>query len=183
MLGDDGPCSRWTIPAPLSFPALDDLARCETSAARMCMGSACSGTNQGKLPASCGNRSPSSAPESSTRFSLQPRTRSRSRWPPAAVDRGCSRPRASARTRRAALVLFGVLLLAYAFQCARLPHPLRAHYSDRSMSTVYLLTSLWGGQDGSLLLVVVPAVRSTSPRAWPGSRAATASCSPTSSRR
>jgi cytochrome c-type biogenesis protein CcmF len=50
-----------------------------------------------------------------------------------------------------ALVLLGVLLLAYAF----LTHDFRiryvSRYSDRSMSTEYLLTSLWGGQDGSLL--------------------------------
>jgi cytochrome c-type biogenesis protein CcmF len=50
-----------------------------------------------------------------------------------------------------ALVLLGVLLLAYAF----VTHDFRiryvARYSDRSMSTTYLFTSLWGGQDGSLL--------------------------------
>src|SRR4029079_18072897 len=36
-----------------------------------------------------------------------------------------------------------------------------AHYSDRSMETLYLLTSLRGGQDGSLLwwLVVLSADR------------------------
>jgi cytochrome c-type biogenesis protein CcmF len=49
------------------------------------------------------------------------------------------------------LVLFGVLLLAYAF----ITHDFRiryvARYSDRSMPEGYLLTSLWGGQDGSLL--------------------------------
>jgi len=50
-----------------------------------------------------------------------------------------------------ALVLLGVLLLAYAF----ITHDFRiryvARYSDRSMTTTYLFTSLWGGQDGSLL--------------------------------
>jgi cytochrome c-type biogenesis protein CcmF len=50
-----------------------------------------------------------------------------------------------------ALVLLGVLLLAYAF----VTHDFRiryvARYSDRSMETAYLITSLWGGQDGSLL--------------------------------
>ncbi len=50
-----------------------------------------------------------------------------------------------------ALILCGVLLLAYAF----VTHDFRiryvSRYSDRSMSTTYLLTSLWGGQDGSLL--------------------------------
>jgi cytochrome c-type biogenesis protein CcmF len=49
------------------------------------------------------------------------------------------------------IVLLGVMLLAYAF----LTHDFRiryvSRYSDRSMSTTYLLTSLWGGQDGSLL--------------------------------
>ncbi|MGH7283609.1 MAG: cytochrome c-type biogenesis CcmF C-terminal domain-containing protein [Polyangiaceae bacterium] len=50
-----------------------------------------------------------------------------------------------------ALVGTCVLCLAYAF----ISHDFRlryvAHYSDRSMSTAYLLTALWGGQDGSLL--------------------------------
>ncbi len=50
-----------------------------------------------------------------------------------------------------ALVLVGVLILAYAF----VTHDFRiryvSRYSDRSMSIWYLLTSLWGGQDGSLL--------------------------------
>jgi cytochrome c-type biogenesis protein CcmF len=49
------------------------------------------------------------------------------------------------------LVLLGVLLLAYAF----VTHDFRiryvARYSDRSMSIPFLLASLWGGQDGSLL--------------------------------
>src|SRR5690349_17435552 len=49
------------------------------------------------------------------------------------------------------LVGAAVLCLAYAF----VSHDFRlryvAHYSDRSMTTAYLLTSLWGGQDGSLL--------------------------------
>src|SRR5215470_4350055 len=50
-----------------------------------------------------------------------------------------------------ALVGVAVLCLAYAF----VSHDFRlryvAHYSDRSMSAGYLLTALWGGQDGSLL--------------------------------
>jgi len=50
-----------------------------------------------------------------------------------------------------ALVAFAVGLLAYAF----LTHDFRiryvARYSDRSMPWWYLITSLWGGQDGSLL--------------------------------
>ncbi|MBN1610601.1 MAG: cytochrome c biogenesis protein CcsA, partial [Polyangiaceae bacterium] len=49
------------------------------------------------------------------------------------------------------LVAIATILLAYAF----LTHDFRlkyvAEYSDRSMSPTYLLTSLWGGQDGSLL--------------------------------
>ena len=49
------------------------------------------------------------------------------------------------------LILTTVLVLAYAF----VSHDFRlryvAHYSDRSMSTPYLFTALWGGQDGSLL--------------------------------
>jgi cytochrome c-type biogenesis protein CcmF len=50
-----------------------------------------------------------------------------------------------------ALIAVAVLCLAYAF----ITHDFRiryvSHYSDRSMSTWYLLTALWGGQDGSLL--------------------------------
>lgn len=50
-----------------------------------------------------------------------------------------------------ALIVLAVLTLAYAF----VTHDFRvryvAHYSDRSMSLGYLLTSLWGGQDGSIL--------------------------------
>src|SRR5262245_5809521 len=50
-----------------------------------------------------------------------------------------------------ALIAVAVLCLAYAF----VSHDFRlryvAHYSDRSMPTVFLLTALWGGQDGSLL--------------------------------
>jgi cytochrome c-type biogenesis protein CcmF len=50
-----------------------------------------------------------------------------------------------------ALIAVAVLCLAYAF----VSHDFRlryvAHYSDRSMSVGYLITALWGGQDGSLL--------------------------------
>lgn len=57
----------------------------------------------------------------------------------------------SAAYATCALIVFDLLLLAYAF----LTHDFRlryvARYSDRSMSTGYLLTALWGGQDGSLL--------------------------------
>src|SRR5271155_436348 len=50
-----------------------------------------------------------------------------------------------------ALIGVAVACLAYAF----VTHDFRiryvAHYSDRSMPLEYLLTALWGGQDGSLL--------------------------------
>jgi cytochrome c-type biogenesis protein CcmF len=50
-----------------------------------------------------------------------------------------------------ALIGLAITLLAYAF----VSHDFRiryvSHYSDRSMSTEYLLAALWGGQDGSLL--------------------------------
>ncbi len=50
-----------------------------------------------------------------------------------------------------ALIATAVLCLAYAF----VSHDFRlryvAHYSDRGMQTIFLLTALWGGQDGSLL--------------------------------
>ncbi|MGA3119237.1 MAG: cytochrome c-type biogenesis CcmF C-terminal domain-containing protein [Polyangiaceae bacterium] len=50
-----------------------------------------------------------------------------------------------------ALIGVTVLCLAYAF----VTHDFRiryvSHYSDRSMPLSYLLTALWGGQDGSLL--------------------------------
>jgi cytochrome c-type biogenesis protein CcmF len=73
-----------------------------------------------------------------------------------AVAAGRGRPRLLQSARLAAyatssLVGFAVLLLAYAF----ITHDFRisyvARYSDRSMTTAYLFTSLWGGQDGSLL--------------------------------
>ncbi|MCH2107870.1 MAG: cytochrome c biogenesis protein CcsA [Polyangiaceae bacterium] len=51
----------------------------------------------------------------------------------------------------AALILCGVLMLAYGF----VTHDFRiryiSRYSDRSMSPSYLFAALWGGQDGSLL--------------------------------
>src|SRR5688500_3612294 len=74
----------------------------------------------------------------------------------ASVAAGRGRPRLLQSARLAAygttaLVGFAVLLLAYAF----ITHDFRisyvARYSDRSMTTAYLFTSLWGGQDGSLL--------------------------------
>src|SRR5690606_37691982 len=50
-----------------------------------------------------------------------------------------------------ALVATAVFLLAYAFQTHDFRIRYVARYSDRSMSPAYLWTSLWGGQDGSLL--------------------------------
>ncbi len=50
-----------------------------------------------------------------------------------------------------ALVCVAVFLLAYAFQAHDFRIRYVARYSDRSMSPMYLWTSLWGGQDGSLL--------------------------------
>lgn len=50
-----------------------------------------------------------------------------------------------------ALVGLGIVCLAYAF----ITHDFRiryvAHYSNRAMTPAYLLTALWGGQDGSIL--------------------------------
>src|SRR6187399_206537 len=70
------------------------------------------------------------------------------------AGRGQARLLSSARLgayATSALILCGVLLLAYGF----VTHDFRiryvSRYSDRSMTTGYLLTSLWGGQDGSLL--------------------------------
>jgi cytochrome c-type biogenesis protein CcmF len=50
-----------------------------------------------------------------------------------------------------AMVAVAVGLLAYAFQAHDFRIRYVARYSDRSMPWWYLVTSLWGGQDGSLL--------------------------------
>lgn len=50
-----------------------------------------------------------------------------------------------------ALVAVAVCLLAYAFQTHDFRITYVSRYSDRSMTTGYLLAALWGGQDGSLL--------------------------------
>jgi cytochrome c-type biogenesis protein CcmF len=50
-----------------------------------------------------------------------------------------------------ALVATSVCLLAYAFQAHDFRIRYIARYSDRSMPWYYLVTALWGGQDGSLL--------------------------------
>jgi cytochrome c-type biogenesis protein CcmF len=49
------------------------------------------------------------------------------------------------------LIGLAVCCLAYAFVTHDFRIKYVAHYSDRSMTFAYLLTSLWGGQDGSLL--------------------------------
>ncbi len=50
-----------------------------------------------------------------------------------------------------AFISLAVFLLAYAFQTHDFRIRYVARYSDRSMPWWYLITSLWGGQDGSLL--------------------------------
>src|SRR5436853_560076 len=50
-----------------------------------------------------------------------------------------------------ALVGLSVLCLAYAFVSHDFRITYVAHYSDRTMSTPFLVAALWGGQDGSLL--------------------------------
>jgi cytochrome c-type biogenesis protein CcmF len=73
-----------------------------------------------------------------------------------AVSAGRGHPRLLRSARlgayaTSALVLLGVLVLAYAF----ITHDFRiryvSRYSDRSMSGGFLVAALWGGQDGSLL--------------------------------
>src|SRR3954469_26076703 len=49
------------------------------------------------------------------------------------------------------LVALAVLVLAYAFVSHDFRITYVAHYSDRAMTTPYLIAALWGGQDGSLL--------------------------------
>ena len=74
----------------------------------------------------------------------------------ALVAGSSGRPRALQAARfgaygTVALIAVAVLCLAYAF----VTHDFRiryvSHYSDRSMPLQYLITALWGGQDGSLL--------------------------------
>jgi cytochrome c-type biogenesis protein CcmF len=50
-----------------------------------------------------------------------------------------------------ACISSAVFLLAYAFQSHDFRIRYVEHYSDRTMSEIYLWTALWGGQDGSLL--------------------------------
>jgi cytochrome c-type biogenesis protein CcmF len=49
------------------------------------------------------------------------------------------------------LVLLAVLVLAYAFVSHDFRLSYVSRYSDRGMTTPYLIAALWGGQDGSLL--------------------------------
>jgi cytochrome c-type biogenesis protein CcmF len=73
-----------------------------------------------------------------------------------ALAAGRGRPRLLQAARLGAygtvsLVGLSVLVLAYAFVSHDFRITYVAHYSDRGMSTPYLIAALWGGQDGSLL--------------------------------
>lgn len=73
-----------------------------------------------------------------------------------ALAAGTGRPRLLQAARlgaygTVALVGLGVLVLAYAFVSHDFRVTYVARYSDRTMSTPYLIAALWGGQDGSLL--------------------------------
>src|SRR5262245_61206642 len=72
------------------------------------------------------------------------------------IAAGSGRPRLLQAARlgaygTGALVALAVLVLAYAFVSHDFRISYVARYSDRSMSTAYLVAALWGGQDGSLL--------------------------------
>jgi cytochrome c-type biogenesis protein CcmF len=69
---------------------------------------------------------------------------------------GSGRPRLLQSARAGAfgtiaLVALAVLVLAYAFVSHDFRLDYVARYSDRTMSTPWLIAALWGGQDGSLL--------------------------------
>src|SRR5215468_5633666 len=73
-----------------------------------------------------------------------------------ALAAGRGRPRLLQAARLGAygtvsLVGLAVLVLAYAFVSHDFRIAYVAHYSDRAMSTPFLIAALWGGQDGSLL--------------------------------
>jgi cytochrome c-type biogenesis protein CcmF len=73
-----------------------------------------------------------------------------------AVAAGARRPRLLQAARlgaygTVALVGLAVLVLAYAFVSHDFRLSYVARYSERAMSTPYLIAALWGGQDGSLL--------------------------------
>ncbi|MEM6954443.1 MAG: cytochrome c-type biogenesis CcmF C-terminal domain-containing protein [Myxococcota bacterium] len=72
------------------------------------------------------------------------------------VGAGRGRPNLLAAARAGtyatcAFITLAIALLAYAFQSHDFRIIYVARYSDRSMPWYYLFTSLWGGQDGSLL--------------------------------
>ena len=73
------------------------------------------------------------------------------RWAPVRVVHICCHRPAGARMRPARSCSLRVCVLAYAFQVHDFRIRYVARYSDRSMPWWYLITSLWGGQDGSLL--------------------------------
>src|SRR5829696_1637443 len=73
-----------------------------------------------------------------------------------AIAAGRGRPRLLQAARLGAfgtiaLVGLAVLVLAFAFVSHDFRISYVARYSDRSMSTPFLIAALWGGQDGSLL--------------------------------
>src|ERR1700753_1669901 len=73
-----------------------------------------------------------------------------------AVAAGRGHPRLLESARRGAFATAGrVALGVLGLPCAFVTHDFRiryvTRYSDRSMPTGYLIASLWGGQDGSLL--------------------------------
>src|SRR5688500_17335451 len=73
-----------------------------------------------------------------------------------ALAAGAGRPRLLQAARlgaygTVALVGLAVLVLAYAFVSHDFRLSYVARYSERAMSTPYLVAALWGGQDGSLL--------------------------------
>src|SRR5688500_12232840 len=72
------------------------------------------------------------------------------------IAAGARRPRLLQAARLGAfgtvgLVGLAVLLLAFAFVSHDFRLSYVARYSERAMSTPYLVAALWGGQDGSLL--------------------------------
>src|SRR5687767_5450475 len=73
-----------------------------------------------------------------------------------ALAAGTGRPRFLQSARMGAygtvaLVGLAVAVLAYAFVTHDFRLDYVARYSDRTMSTPWLIAALWGGQDGSLL--------------------------------
>ncbi|UQA61463.1 heme lyase CcmF/NrfE family subunit [Polyangium aurulentum] len=89
---------------------------------------------------------------------------------------GAGRPRLLQAARLGAygtiaLVGLAVLVLAFAFVTHDFRISYVARYSDRSMTTPYLVAALWGGQDGSLLWwLFLTSVFSGSCVAWLGRR-------------